>query len=354
MKTIQRLYLKDFLKLLCLIVLGLSVIFSLIDLTGKVDDFMAGRPSVGDLIIYALFNVPKFFLYLLPMSVLICSLYTFSQAFHRKEITAVKTAGGRLRNLFSPFVAAGIVLSMIAFLAGEIAVPYFSQKAAEFRNSIEGKSKRVIFNDGGLWLKSNDGSPVKIDLYIVEKKIAKGVSIFVIGKDFLKEKILAEEANWNGTVWVLENITKYDMGTGKIQDLKTMTYPDLESPDFFAREIKTTDEMGLFELYRYTQRLKSAGFKNTKLAVDINSKISFPLINVFMMLLGISLSLRVGFGGALFSSGLGLLISLLYWFSYTFSLSMGYAGIVPPPLAAWIIPFFFGALALYLFVRLPE
>jgi lipopolysaccharide export system permease protein len=73
-----------------------------------------------------------------------------------------------------------------------------------------------------------------------------------------------------------------------------------------------------------------------------------------MMLLGISLSLRVGFGGALFSSGLGLLISLLYWLSYTFSLSMGYAGIVPPPLAAWIIPVFFGVLALYLFAKLPE
>ena len=144
------------------------------------------------------------------------------------------------------------------------------------------------------------------------------------------------------------------MSTGLIQDTGTMVYPNLESPDFFAGEIKTTDEMGFFELYRYMQRLKNAGFRNTKLAVDINSKISFPLINVFMMLLGIALSLRVGFGGALFSSGLGLLISLLYWFSYTFSLSMGYAGILPPLLAAWAIPLVFGVLALYLFVTLPE
>lgn len=174
MKTIQRLYLKDFLKLLCLIVFGLSIVFSLIDLTGKIDDFIAGKPSVGDLVIYALFNVPKFFLYLLPMSVLTCSLYTFSQAFHRKEITAIKTAGGKLRNLFTPFIAAGMVLSVIAFLTGEIAVPYCSQKAAEFKNSIQGKSKKVIFNDGGLWLKSNDGSPVKIDLYVVEKGSQRG------------------------------------------------------------------------------------------------------------------------------------------------------------------------------------
>ena len=354
MKTLQRLYLKDFSRLLLLIVFGLSAVFSLIDLTGRIDDFSVGSPSVGNLILYALLNVPKYFIYLLPMSVLICSLYTFSQAFHRKEITAIKSAGGRTVTLFYPFIAAGILLSLIAFFTGEVAAPYFSQKATEFRNTVRGKNRSVIFSDGGLWLKSNDGSPVKIDLYNIEKKIAKGISIFVLGKGVLKEEIVAEKAAWNGTVWVLQHVTRYDMSTGLIQDTGTMVYPNLESPDFFAGEIKTTDEMGFFELYRYMQRLKNAGFRNTKLAVDINSKISFPLINVFMMLLGISLSLRVGFGGALFSSGLGLLISLLYWFSYTFSLSMGYAGILPPLLAAWAIPLVFGVLALYLFVTLPE
>ncbi len=354
MKTIQRLYLKDFFKLLILVAVGLSVIFSLIDLTGRIDDFIAGRPPAEKLVAYALLNVPRFFLYLLPMSVLICCLYTFSQAFHRKEITAIRTAGGRLRTLFIPFIATGIVLSVFSFLTGEIAVPFFSQKAIELRNAIQGKNRRSVFNDGGLWLKSKSGSPVRIDLYIVEEKIAKGISIFVLGRDFLKEEILAEKARWNGNAWVMENIRKYDMETGRVQALETMNYTDLESPDFFAREVKTTDEMGFFELSRYMRRLKNAGFKNVKLAVDINSRISFPMINVFMMLLGISLSLRVGFGGALFSSGMGLLISLLYWFGYTFFLSLGYAGILSPFIAAWIIPLGFGMMAVYLFVKLPE
>jgi lipopolysaccharide export LptBFGC system permease protein LptF len=73
-----------------------------------------------------------------------------------------------------------------------------------------------------------------------------------------------------------------------------------------------------------------------------------------MMLLGISLSLRMGLGSGLFSAGLGLLISLLYWFSYTFALSLGYAGIVYPLLSAWIIPFFFSLLSVYLFLQVPE
>ena len=41
MKIIQRLYLKDFFRLLVLITFGLSMIFSLIDLIGEINHFTA-------------------------------------------------------------------------------------------------------------------------------------------------------------------------------------------------------------------------------------------------------------------------------------------------------------------------
>ncbi|MEC4676189.1 MAG: LptF/LptG family permease [Nitrospirota bacterium] len=350
MKTLQRLYMKDFFRLLFLIAAGLSIIFSIVEMINRIDDF----PSMSSLVLYSLFNTPKFFIYLLPMSVLICSLFTFGQAFRRREIMAIKAAGGRLRTLFYPFIAAGIILSIVSFLAGEILVPYFSKQAIELKKRAEGKGEQLAFNGGSLWLKSKDGSPVKIDLYIVDKKIAKGIDIFLFGKEFLKERIIADRAFWNGKTWILEDITKYDIETGKIEKLRRMNYPGLESPDLFSEEIRKPDEMRLFELYRYIQRLKDAGFQNKRLIVDLNSKISFPLINIFMMMLGISLSAREKLGGGLFSAGLGLLISLFYWFGYTFMLSMGYAGIIPPYVSAWTIPFVFAVFAVYLFVKIPE
>jgi lipopolysaccharide export system permease protein len=354
MKIIQRLYLKDFLRLLLLITFGLSFIFSLIDLSGKIDSFIGSKASLWALSLYALFKMPRFLIYLLPMSVLICSLFTFSQAFRRHEIAAIRAAGGRLKTLFYPFVATGILLSIFAFVTSESIVPVFSKKAYELQTRLEGKEKKSAFSDGAIWLKSKDGSPVKIDLYIAEKKIVSGVSIFISGKDFLKEQIIAQEAFWDGTSWILTNVTKYNFETGETEKISSMRYPELESPDMFAEELKTPDEMGISELFRYIQRLKNAGFSNVKLIVDLNSKISFPLINIFMMMLGIALSSRGKKGGGLVTAGLGLLISLIYWLGYTFSLTIGYAGIIPPVLAAWIIPFLFGVLAVYLFLKTPE
>lgn len=350
MLIIQRLYLKDFLKLLFLTSIGLSVIFSLSDLIKDIDDFS----SIGKLILYSIFIMPKFFLYQLPLSVLICSLFTFSQAFRKKEILAIKTASGRLKKLFYPFIISGILLSFFAFVIGELIVPDFSKRANDLKNAPDRKSNRFTFNEGSLWLKSKDGSLVKIELYIIDKNLAEGVDIFLFGKDFLKERIVAEKAFWNGTTWILENIIKYNIETGKIEQHKIMNYSNIESPDLFAEDIKKPSEMGITELYRYTQRLKNAGFRNNKLIVDLNSKVSSRLINIFMMLIGISFSLSSRFGGGLFSAGLGLLVSLIYWFSYAFMLSLGYAGIIPSYIAAWIIPLLIGMFAVYLFAKIPE
>lgn len=354
MKIIQRLYLKDFLKLLFLLLGGLSVIFSLLDMIDKIGSFVPGKSSTADLLLYASYNIPKLLLYVLPMSVLISSLFTFSQAVRKKEITAIKAAGGKLSALTYPFIVVGALLSLFAFITGEIIVPDFSERAADLKNFLEGKGRRLNVTEGGLWLRSKDGSPVKIDLYVAERKAAEGISVFIIGEESLQEKILAKRAYWKGDTWVFEDVTRYIVKTGSVEHLPTMAYGSLESPDFFAEELKGAGEMGIAELYRYIQRLKGAGFMNVKLAVDLDSKISFPLVSLFMMMLGIALSLRMSLGGGLFSAGLGLLISLFYWFSYTFSLSMGYAGVIPAIISAWAVPLFFGALSVYLFLHIPE
>ncbi len=354
MKIVHRLYLADFFKILLLISCGLSLIASLIDLIGNIDEFLPNKPSIGSLVLYAIFTFPKFFLYLLPMSVLICSLFTFSQAMRRKEIIAIKAAGGRLRSLFWPFVICGVLISMAAFFISEVVAPDFSVRAADLRTKLKGGGKKTVFSGEALWIKDRKGNPVKIELYVPDRKMAGNITIFVQGETFLKETITAKKATWSEGRWVLNTVNVLSHDTGKSDERETMEYRDLDSPDIFSREMKTTDEMGIAELSRYIQRLRAAGFNNIKLFVDMHAKVSFPLINVFMMFLGLSLSARITGSSGLVTAGMGLAISILYWFSYTFSLSIGYAGIVPPAFAAWAVPCIFGSFALYLYATMPE
>jgi lipopolysaccharide export system permease protein len=359
MKIIQRHYVSEFFKILSIIAFGLALIFSLLDLIDKIDDFMPSKPSLLKLVLYALLNFPKYLYFLLPISVLICSLFVFSQASRNKELIAIKATGGRLKRLFFPFIILGMLLSMADFLIGEFIVPDFSERTNELKDDIKQKEKKLSFKEGTLWMRGTDGSLVRIELYVPDKKFAKNISIFRTKDSMLTERIEAEDAQWiqatgSPGIWKMKNVTIYDIGKGEVRTVPEMDYPYLESPDLFAEKIKKPEEMGIIELYKYTQRLKAVGFKNTKLVVDMNSKISYPVANFFLILLGLAFTVSGRIGGGLVATGLGIFISFIYWLGYTFMLSLGYAGIVPPVVSAWFIPSAFGAFALYLFHKIPE
>ncbi len=355
----QRYYLREFLKLFSLLSIGLALIFSILELVEKMDEFLPHKPSLENLLLYAFLNFPKYLLYLLPAALLICTLFIFSQASRNRELTAIKATGGRLKTILYPFITSGILISIFAFIIGEVVVPEFSKKSNKLRYTLKKEQQKIAFQEGTLWLRGEDGSLVRIELYIPEKNFAQGVSIFILEEDNLIKRIEAQEARWRAVQgseqsWLLRNVTIYDIASGDVHKVAEMEYPHIESPDLFAEGIKKPEEMGIIELYRYNERLERLGFRNTKLAVDFNSKISYPFINLFMVLLGISLSMRGRFGGGLFAAGLGLLISTIYWFTYTMTLSIGYAGIVPPIIAAWFMPIVFGVVSVFLFKKIPE
>jgi len=359
MLKLQRYYLREFLKLFSLLSVGLALIFSILELVEKMDEFLPHNPSLDNLVLYMLLNFPKFLLYLLPAALLICALFIFSQASRSRELTAIKATGGRLKVILYPFITLGLGASIFAFVVGETVVPDFSKRANQLRYTLQKKQQKIAFQEGSLWIRGEHGSFVRIELYIPEKNLAQGVSIFVLKEDTLIKRIEAQEASWRTIqnpepFWLLRNVTVYDIPSGNVHTAAEIEFPDLGSPDLFTEGMKAAEEMGIIELYRYNERLQKSGFKNTKLPVDFHAKISYPLINLFMILLGISLSMKSTFGGGLFAAGLGLLISTVYWFAYTMTLSLGYAGVIPPFIAAWFMPFVFGTISFFLFKKIPE
>ncbi|BCB95228.1 permease YjgP/YjgQ family protein [Dissulfurispira thermophila] len=373
MLIIQRLYIKEFLKVLLILTFGISAVFSIIGLIDKIDDFMPYKPSFNLLMLYTALSIPKYTNYLLPMSILLSSLFIFSQAIKRREIIAIKAATGKMKKVLIPFVIIGIILTSFAFLLGEIIVPTTSKKLHSIKNKIIKKERGLAFKEGTLYIRGKDGSIVRISLYLPDKNISKGVSIFKFDEEGLKERLDAETGLWKDNVWKLKDVTLYDIAKGQIRKIKEAVYPAIESPKIFQEDMWKVEEMTIIEMVKYKQRLDEAGFKNIKLLVDISSRLSYPLINLFMLLLGISLSLGGDFrghwllklissqkikegtlGSGIIAAGLGLLISLVYWFGYSLFLSLGYAGAISPLIAPWVVPIIFAVISVYLYSQIPE
>lgn len=373
MLIIQRLYLKEFISVLATLAIGLSFIFGIIGLIDKIDNFITYSPTLSLLFMYFLYSTPRYLLYLLPMAILLSALFIFSMAIKRKEIVVIKAAAGKMKGLFSPFMFVGVLLVLFGFILGEIIVPLSSKKNVDITDKITRKQKSSTFKEGVLYLKGREGDVIRIGLYVPEGNISKEISIYKIARDGIEERIDAEEALWVDGQWRLKGVKVLNFRDGSITSLKERSYNGISSLDVFGSERLKIEEMNIVELIRYYQRLKEAGFKNTKLLVDINSRLSYPLVSLFMLLLGMSLSLNHDFsesrlfkiltppkvkesniGGGIIAGGLGLLISVIYWFGYSFFLSLGYAGAIPPIVAPWLMPIFFGALSFYLYSLIPE
>ncbi|MCX8031082.1 MAG: LptF/LptG family permease [Thermodesulfovibrionales bacterium] len=370
MLIVQRLYIKDFFKVFLILIVGISLIFSIFGLIDKLDDFAATEGYMLLLLKYALFNVPKYINYILPMTILISCLFIFSMAFKRKEIIIIKLAGAKITNFLKPFLIVGFFLTLFSFFLSEILNPYLSAHLLVIKAQITKKSSNITFKEGSLYMKGKDGSVIKMNVYLEDKDEAYGVNIYIYDEEGLKEKIEAERGLWDGKAWSLKDVKIFEISTGKTSFTEELYTDKIDSPKILKKQILKTEEMTIVELIRYYRKLNDAGFKNQKLLVDISSRFSYPLTNFFMMILGLAISMGANHsfshkfllsikgheisGGGFLTAAIGLLISIIYWFGHSFFLSLGYAGTINPTISAWVMPLIFALTSIYLFRSIPQ
>lgn len=355
MRILRRYFLKEFFKFFILSLLSITVVFLLVEFFNRVDDFYPKRPPVYLVIWYLLLLVPEFLFFVSPLAALLSILLTLGMATRWKEIVAIKASGGSLKKLFSSFLILGIVLTFATLILGETIAPMTNREASYIRNvKILEKTPKIIFKEADLWLIGLDRSLIRIKAFAGDKGRVSGVSIFRFGKDFrIKQRIEASEAVWTGKEWILNDVITFDLNSGNTTKHKSLPFPFLEEPKLFKEALKKQDEMNFIELYNYSKRLESAGFKNLRYLVDLYGKLAYPTINFVMLIFGVALALG-GTGGGLRAVGMGIAISLLYWFIYSISMSLGYAGKLPPWFAPFVGPLIFGAAGIYTFLKIRE
>jgi len=93
--------------------------------------------------------------------------------------------------------------------------------------------------------------------------------------------------------------------------------------------------MSYRELDHYIDKLRRNGHDVRRYMVDLYDKISFPFINVIMVLAAFSVGLRYAKAKNV-SRGVffGICLGMAYWFIHSIALSFGYSERFPPLFAA--------------------
>ncbi len=343
---------REFGVLILIVTVLLSILFSIISLVDRMDELIPYGINADSLIKIGILKIPEYMRYLIPMATLICTILVISLASRRNEIVAIKASGMNLRRFFAPFIVAGVLLLIVDFFIAEVISPVSLRKLSEIVYTIKGE-RDFSYQRGTVWFRGEGGQIVRAGLFIPEKKEVYGITVFYIGEKGLIKRISAERGRWTEKYWKLYGVKVYEIEKGRVGKYPEIILEGVGKPDIFEKELSRREELSVLELIRYEKKLRRSGFRNIKMKVDIHSRISYPLTILFMVMVGIFLSLKSRSGRGIMSAGAGILISILYWIAYTMALSMGFAGVVSPPVAAWSVPLGSLAVGVYLYLKVP-
>jgi LPS export ABC transporter permease LptG len=355
---LDRYILREFLKVLGIVVLSVLALSMIIDFTDKARDAREHGIAASTLLTY--YRVYSFTVlnWTVPISILVATLVTFALLSKNSEITAMKSSGVSLYRIGLPIMAIAALMSVVTYLNLDFVLPYSSRRLEEIKRVIDGKPPiSSVAAQQKLWYRGKGRHLINFLAYDRDAKRLTQVQVYELHPtDFrMTRRIYANRATWNGKGWVFEDgwvrsfpdhaPSTYTL----IKEPMVLYYP--ETPEDFALEVRLPDQMTYAELRRYLETLKATGYNADALAVKLYEKTSWPALSLVMALIALPFAFRMGKRGALYGIAIALVLGIVYWIVFALFMKFGEVGNLPPLLAAWAANILFGLAAGYMFLN---
>src|SRR5580658_5382099 len=353
--------LRDFFLYLGMIVsafLVLLLVFTLFELLG--DILHNQTPAI--VVAEYLLNVSPYLIYsVAPLIMLLAVLITFGLMNRSNEITAMKATGTSVYRIFTPVLAAAAVLSAGLFFADQFYLPHTNKRQEALHNQIKGKPPQTYLRPDRRWIFGRHNDIYYYQFFDADRDQFANLTIFQIdpASFAITERIHAERAHWAENLgrWVFEQGWQRSLHTAAIAGYRTFdvsTFPELsEQPSYFKKEVKQYSEMNYEELRSYIREFQQSGFDVVRLRVQLDQKLSYPLITFIMAALAVSFSLSAVKKGAITGVAVAVGIAVIYTVVSRLSEAMGDLNQLPPALAAWSPDLIFVLIGGYLLLRVP-
>lgn len=330
------------------------VLFLLIDFVERADSFIRNHASAGEIGLYYLYRVPGIFIQVSPVAVLLAVLITVALRARANELTAMFSSGASLIRVCAPVLFGCAAIAVLSFVASESVAPAATRRAREIETLRIPRGKFAAqFTANRYWIRG-ENAILSAQVIDPSRGALFGFEYLGIDRDFrLLRRIDAREAVYEGNgAWRLRDGREWAFQEGGLapRPFAGMELRVPETIEGFLKGETTPEEMTYAQLARYTRDSRARGYDVRRYEVDLNAKLSYPLLSIVVGFLGIPFALRSPRKGGLWRSiGGGLLIGFLCWIALSASLSFGRKGLLPPAAAAWLPDALIAALSVPLF-----
>ncbi len=351
--------LREYIKRIMMTLFVMGLLYIVIDLFEKIDEFIVNKASAEQLIMYFLYKLPLVLIQMTPVAILISTMFLIGAFSKSNEFTAMKAAGIPLIRIVSPLLFLAFFISVIILILNETVVPVSTAKS---NHILQNEIRKVVVHavyDADIWVKGKGNLFWNVGSYDPETKQLHNVRVLKLDKDYTIEyRVDAKRALWDGAYWVLyggefwdfKNPLKFHAKTVDGEAIRILNTP----PRSFRVVQRPSEELNAMELSAYINDVKAEGYDASRYEVELYSKFSFPFLSFIMAMVAIPFAMRRGrSGGGFVGIGLSIMIGFSFWVVMSFGIALGRGALLPPLLAAWFgnILYFCGGLYLLLTSR---
>ncbi len=350
-KLLDRYVLRQFFTAVVVSMAGFIIIYIAVDLMEKLDKFLDHHLPFSVVLEYYINFTPQIIALILPVCLLLGSLFATGKMSMSSEIVAMRSGGISLYRLMAPFViSSALVCVGSVYFIGWI-LPRANVKVEEIIRDKLGDD-RIATQQMDLYLQDSPSRIVSMSDYSWGQRRGMKVSVQEFDPKNITHMISRIDASiisWDSTrnIWHLTDATLRTFRTDTTAEI-TRPLSAAESNmhfSFLPGELKDRllkmDEMTNPELAKRIALKRRSGQDVAQDEVDYQSKYALAFTSLIVVLFGVPFASKKKRGGLSFEFSIAIAIAFVYLaFSKVFQ-AFGYTGEVPPTVTAWLANFLF-------------
>lgn len=287
MKTIRRLIHGEIIRAVSFVAIGFLALFVFFDLVDQLQALSKNKYQgyqFQHALMYVGLLIPSHLYELLPISVLIGSIFVMARFAQSSEFTILRTGGlGPWRALGSLFQL-GLVFVFVTFIFGDYISPWSDKQAQLLKAKYQGQ---ITVGQTGAWLREKQG----------DSQFA--VNVRALSSEGQPENIRIHEFDTNGRLlaistapngvftndgaWLLESVDRriFHIKFNDVSRIELLKLPEWQwktdlTAEMISAALLSPDKMKTIDLFQYVRHLAANGQSAQRYEIQFWRKVFYP------------------------------------------------------------------------------
>lgn len=294
MKTIRRLIYVEVAYSVAFVSLGFLALFFFFDFVDEMSGLGHGvQPyKLTQALLVVALRIPSHLYELLPIAVLIGTIFVMARFAQSSEYTILRTSGLGPWRALRALLLLGVAFTVLTFATGDYIAPLSDRAAQLLKAGVDGG---VSVGSTGAWLKERQRySSYNVNVHsLTGEGGLQGVRIFESdSRGYLVSITQAPRARFADGAWLLQDVDRTEFnvnGKDHVERLKlpTLRWPTEITPEMVSVALLKPERMSTIALFQYIQHLAANAQTSQRYEIEFWRKVFYPLSCLVMVVLAL-------------------------------------------------------------------